>query len=88
MRNINDVINALIAAIPADKEADIARLKSIRSSIRYTAPEMQDTVWNRVGEAVNDLIPSQRLTEEWEIVVVAAWIDKTQDEVRVAYYGS
>jgi len=59
MRNIADVLDRCLAEIPIDfcnREIIESTFKSIKSSARYAAPELQPLHWTRAAEILASVL--------------------------------
>lgn len=64
MRWLPDVINSMLNLIPKEHFRLIERLKSIKSSSEYAAPEMQNHWWKECSYTLIDEIGNP--IEEWQ----------------------
>ena len=60
MRDLNQVLDALVKQIPEDFEHRkdmVSEFNSVRESIPYTAPEAMSLRWEQCAEILTDYIP-------------------------------
>lgn len=81
MRNIHDVINAMLQLIPDAENEFRAQLTAIMSSAMFAAPETMALQWQRMSEVATMHIP-RPATEEWHFEVIAALMNIPTDIAR------
>lgn len=69
-RSIQDVIDAMVAVIPADKSDFLQRLQWIKNDAGFKAPELMRVSWEHLANAVNEFIPYPPV-EDWQKQVVS-----------------
>ena len=75
-RKLEDVIEAMLAKIPADQQSFRLKLNSIRRSLNYCAPEQLGFWWHETGNALVDELGVPHKAVEWKTQVTAIWMDE------------
>lgn len=78
MRNLTNVIKAILDYIPESQEAFRSAMKRVMHDELYHAPEMQD--WSRASTLLmvymRDLEEGEGWKEDWCEVVIKIWRDE------------
>jgi len=77
MRNLNQVIAAILKQIPEDfkhRESMERRFGFVLESIPYTAPEALYIRWEQCAEILSDYIPEP--TTDWQKTALNIWAMK------------
>ncbi len=75
MRNLTEVIQQMLAEIPASEESLKAGLRDVRSSAETASPEMMPFWWREAAQTLEDNIP-QDAQEEWQNKLVGIWFNR------------
>ena len=76
MRNIGEVIDRMLAEIPASEETFIYDLNNVMGSVRYSAPEMIGMWWEELTIVANDHLPHPNDCAPWQTKVGMILMDK------------
>jgi hypothetical protein len=79
MRELNEVIEQILAEVPSDQEALVARLKSVHSSAMTAAPEMMPMWWRETAQLLSENLPM--LEKEWQNKVYEIWMKGIPNQV-------
>lgn len=82
MRNLKDVIDNIIN-VSENIELNL-RLKSIRSSVDFTAPEVMHIRWNQVHETMleHTLTKDNKPEFEWQYKVLSIFSTRSVEEIK------
>lgn len=64
-KDLSRVIEDALEIIPEDQEDLIASLNDIATSVSIAPPEMMNTWWFELINAMNSLIPEECYQDEW-----------------------
>ena len=82
MRNLVNVIDAMIKNIPENEVDLIKELERIKSDqIQWTAPESM-VRWEEVSYVLQDSLYNPKPKEEWEFQVLSIWSTKSIEEIK------
>lgn len=85
MRNVVEIVKKMLEHIPAEEEIGIRELNKVIESAPYTAPECVMQLWVMLAEKINFVISQPPVCKDWEIKVLALFLDKTEEETRTLY---
>jgi hypothetical protein len=77
MRAIDEVIDAMVAEVPASEVALLERFAWLKKDARYKPPEAMGFAWDNLAGFVNAAIPYPPV-EDWHKRVVAVFTNAEQ----------
>ena len=86
MRNLDSVINELLAVIPESSEKLRDELEYVMYNIGYTAPEMMIVRWNEVHSILVDNLPEDP-AEDWQWKAFSIFSTRPVDELKEIWQG-
>ena len=78
MRDLSKVIDAMLEHVPASEARLVDKLKSVRNSSLYTAPEVMGAVWRSVQNLLVCHVGEP--TETWQHKVHDIFVGKSEDQ--------
>jgi hypothetical protein len=79
MRNLSDVIDRMLAIIPATRADEIElreALERVKGNAGFRPPEMENISWTEGMNALFDFFGDADPTSEWGKQVQAIWMDR------------
>lgn len=80
MRNLIDVINAMIAVVPQAETEFLVPLDDFRSNVEFAAPERMFFWWAKIAGFLEETFPAPADLKAWQRDVVAIWTAKEAAE--------
>jgi hypothetical protein len=77
MRRIDEVITALLGAIPETEVDFREELQRLSRKANYTAPEVMHGRWLEGAVLLDRYIGKPPVLEDWQQAVVNIWVNKT-----------
>lgn len=69
MRDLVEVLDAIIAEIPASETRALTSIKAVQASAKFTAPEIMSARWNQAAAILEHDIGEPK--EDWQKKVAA-----------------
>ena len=81
MRKLEDVLDQMQESLPEDDEGALEfgqLLKTVKSSVLYSSPELMDLRWKELSSLLNVYIgdPSELDSDGWQKKIVDIFMDK------------
>lgn len=79
MRNIDEVLDAMLAAVPTEAAALRADLERLKRDVRYIPPEAHRVAWKRGAELLYQTFGDEPPTEGWQGRVFRIWMGEVEE---------
>lgn len=85
MRDLLDVVKAMVEFVPETEKEILSALDDFRSSVEFAAPERMPFWWGEIARFLQEEFSDPSNLEDWQQAIVDFWMDKVPIAIHLSH---